>query len=248
MIGLGALLLLAHSLAHVVAMAVAGRRILLETGLRRYDPARHRLFCRREGEGPALLFIHGLGGSWRYWRRGLDTIRTHHRVYLPDLLGFGRSPKPRSDYSLRAHVEALAPLLEDADGPLTIVGHSMGALVALGLYARFPDRVTRVILIGLPYFPTRAIAEAGLAGVALMNRLAIKRSWLAPGVCYMKDLLALPIFAPIAGMLGGSLPGLLEAHLGLVLSLPLQHAPRLRCGGSPGGRRSHEDRPDPRPP
>lgn len=67
-----ALLVLAHSLAHVLAMAVAGRRILLEIGLRRYDPARHRLYYQREGRGPAVVFLHALGGSWRYWRRGLN--------------------------------------------------------------------------------------------------------------------------------------------------------------------------------
>ena len=96
MIEVGALLLLAHALAHVAGVAVAGRRILLETGLRPYSPARHRLYCRREGQGPAVLLVHGLGGSWRYWRRGLDGVRDHHTVYLPDLLGFGRTPKPRN--------------------------------------------------------------------------------------------------------------------------------------------------------
>jgi pimeloyl-ACP methyl ester carboxylesterase len=200
MIELGALLLLAHSLAHVAAMAIAGRRILLEIGLHRYDPARHRLYCRQEGQGSVVLLLHGLGGSWRYWRRGLDGIRTHHTIYLPDLIGFGRSPKPRGEYSLSMHVEALAPIVAEVDGPITVVGHSMGALVALGLYARCPDRVKRLTLVGLPYFPSRALAEASLSKVALMNRLVIGRSWLAPAVCYMKDLLALPVFAPLAGM------------------------------------------------
>jgi pimeloyl-ACP methyl ester carboxylesterase len=98
------------------------------------------------------------------------------------------------------HVEALTPLLDEADGPMTIVGHSMGAIVALGLYARFPTRVKRLTLIGLPYFPSRELAEASLSQVSLMNRLVIGRSWLAPGVCYLKDLLGLPIFAPLTGM------------------------------------------------
>jgi pimeloyl-ACP methyl ester carboxylesterase len=98
------------------------------------------------------------------------------------------------------HVQAVTALLDEADGPMMVVGHSMGAIVALGLYACFPDRVKRVTLIGLPYFPSLALAEASLSKVALMNRLVIRRSWLAPTVCYMKDLLGLPIFAPIVGM------------------------------------------------
>ena len=200
MIELGLLVLLVHTMAHVAGIAVVGRRLVLEFGLRRYDPARHRPYCRRKGEGPAILLVHGLGGSWRYWRRGSEGIQARRTLYLPDLLGFGRSPKPRGDYSLSMHVEALAPIVAEADGPITIVGHSMGALVALGLYARFPNRVSRLTLIGMPYFPSRALAEATLSRVALMNRLAIGRSWLAPALCYMKDALALPIFAPLAGM------------------------------------------------
>ena len=193
---LGSLLLLAHG----AAMTIAARRFVLEAGLRRYNPTRHRLYCRREGEGSAVLLIHGLGGSWRYWRRGLARVRTRHTLYIPDLLGFGRSPKPRGDYSLPMHVEALTQLLDEAAGPTTVVGHSMGAIVALGLYARVPARVTRVVLIGLPYFPSREVAEASLSRLSLMNRLVIGRSWLAPAVCHLKDVLGLPIFAPIVGM------------------------------------------------
>ena len=200
MIELGSLLLLAHTLAHVAPMAIAARRIVLEVGLRRYDPERHRLYYRRQGEGPPVLLLHGLAGSWRYWRRGLDGLRTDHTLYLPDLVGFGRSPKPRGDYSLAMHVEALTPLLDAVEGPTTVVGHSMGAIVALGLYARFPARVKRLALIGLPYFPSRELAEASLSKLSLMNRLVIARSWLAPAVCHMKDLLGLPIFAPLVGM------------------------------------------------
>lgn len=184
MMELGLLLLLAHAMAHVAGVAVVGRRVILEAGFRRFDPARHRPYCRRQGEGTAVLLIHGLGGSWRYWRRGLDGIEDRHRLYVPDLIGFGRSPKPRGDYSLSMHVEALAPIVTAVDGPMTVVGHSMGALVALGLYARFPGRVTRLTLIGLPYFPSWAVAETSLSKVALMNRLVIGRSWLAPAVCY----------------------------------------------------------------
>ena len=200
MLEIGALVLGAHALAHVAGIGIAGRRILLEAGWRRYDPARHRLYCRREGGGSALLFVHGLGGSWRYWRRGLAGFPADHTLYLPDLVGFGRSPKPRGDYSLSMHVEALTPLLAEADGPVTIVGHSMGAVVALGLYARCPSRVKHVVLLGLPYFPSRELAETALSKLSPMSRWLVGRSWLAPGVCYLKDVLALPIFAPLFGM------------------------------------------------
>jgi|RhiMetdeSRZDD1v2_1073273.scaffolds.fasta_scaffold123880_2 alpha/beta hydrolase family protein len=128
MIELGAWLLAAHAAAHAIPMAIAGRRALLEIGLRRHDPARHRLYLRREGEGSGVLFLHGLGGSWRYWRRGVDGVRAPHRVYLPDLLGFGRSPKPRGDHSLSMHVEALrriSALLLIARGGRALAGKAV---------------------------------------------------------------------------------------------------------------------------
>jgi pimeloyl-ACP methyl ester carboxylesterase len=98
------------------------------------------------------------------------------------------------------HVDALAPLLDGLDGASTVVGHSMGAIVGLGLAARYPTRIRRLILIGLPYYPRRDLAEASLSRLSLMNRLVIERSWLAPAVCYTKDLWGLPIFAPLAGV------------------------------------------------
>lgn len=184
----------------VLMMAVMLRRIVLETGLRPYDPARHRLYYRQEGIGSPLLLLHGLAGSWRYWRRGLDGLRDHHTLYLPDLLGFGRSPKPRGDYSIAMHVEALTRLLDGVDGRVTLAGHSMGAVVALGLCARHPSRIARLVLIGLPYFPSRHVAETSLAKESLMNRLTLARSRLPQAMCYMKDLWGLPVFAPIARM------------------------------------------------
>ena len=45
--------------------------------------------------------------SWRYWRHGLTGLSARHALCIPDLLGFGRSPKPRGDYSIAMHVEAL---------------------------------------------------------------------------------------------------------------------------------------------
>lgn len=200
LLALGNLAVLAHVAAHATAMTAVARRIILELGLRPYDPIRRPLYCRQEGVGSPLLFLHGLAGSWRYWRRGIDGLKTRHALYLPDLLGFGRSPKPWGDYSLSMHLDALAPLLERLDGACTVVGHSMGAIVGLGLAARYPTRIRRLILIGLPYYPRRDLAEASLSKLSLMNRLVIDRSWLAPAICYTKDLWGLPIFAPLAGM------------------------------------------------
>jgi pimeloyl-ACP methyl ester carboxylesterase len=188
------------SLAMAAGMGVMLRRAILETGMRRYDPACHRLYCRREGTGPPVVLLHGLAGSWRYWRRGLDGLTQRHTLYVADLLGFGRSPKPRGDYSIAMHVDALTGLVDEIEGDIVIAGHSMGAILALAVYARRPARVSRIVLIGLPYFPAREAARASLARQSLMNRMTLEWSWMAQGMCYMKDFFALPVFAPLARM------------------------------------------------
>lgn len=192
---MGALL----AIAPFAVLGVMIRRAVLEAAPRAWKPERDRLYCRREGQGPALLFLHGLAGSWRYWRRGLGGLAREHALFVPDLLGFGRSPKPRGDYSAAMHAETVARLLREIGTVEVVVGHSMGAIIALELYARFPDRVGRLVLLGLPSFPSRAEAVATLGRGSLLNRAMINGSRLAQAMCYMKDFWALPVFAPLAG-------------------------------------------------
>ena len=59
-------------------------------------PDAEPLFVERWGEhGPTVVFLHGIGGSSRYWR-GLAAGSDGNRATAPDLLGFGRSPWPES--------------------------------------------------------------------------------------------------------------------------------------------------------
>ena len=79
------------------------------------------------GEGPAVVLIHGITSSSRTWRAVMDGLAERHTVLAPDLLGHGRSGKPRGDYSLGAYasgVRDLMAVLGIEKG--TIVGHSLG--------------------------------------------------------------------------------------------------------------------------
>ena len=86
----------------------------------------------RVGRGPALLLIHGIGDSSDTWRPLIPALARHHTVIAPDLLGHGRSDKPRADYSVGGYANAMRDLLavlgvESA----TVVGHSLGGGVAM---------------------------------------------------------------------------------------------------------------------
>lgn len=127
--------------------------------VRRWSITRHQrpmspsgLYTEVYGHGePTLVFLPGLGGTTRYYASRLHGIDDRYRVVLVDLLGFGKSPKPWSRYSVARHLEALHAVLRPY-GPFSLVGHSLGAQLAVAYAARYPDCVKNIAVIGMPYF------------------------------------------------------------------------------------------------
>jgi pimeloyl-ACP methyl ester carboxylesterase len=114
---------------------------------------------------PPIVLLHGILGSATYWR-GVTELLPGSRVMALDLLGYGASPRPdSSEYDYDDHVAAVLTTLDGLDigEPVTLVGHSMGALIALRLAAEHPERVSKLILLGMPIFgsPTEARAAIG---------------------------------------------------------------------------------------
>ncbi len=100
----------------------------------------------------AVVLVHGIGMSHRYFDRLHRELARSVRVISVDLPGFGGLPKPGRDVDIEemAHALAhvLAPWAASIDAPLTLVGHSMGAQWAVELAARHPPLVGSVIAIG----------------------------------------------------------------------------------------------------
>ena len=102
-----------------------------------------------------LVLLHGLTGSLNYWKRELESITKTHSLLLIDLLGFGDSPKPKSDYSLSVQLQALELILKKEgfnDGKTTIAGHSMGAIISLALLEKYSHWFKAGIFIGIPVY------------------------------------------------------------------------------------------------
>ena len=113
-----------------------------------------------------MLLLHGLGATGEVWRGVLDRARTTSgsAALAPDLPGHGAAAWD-APYSFVRHAEAVRPLLDGLDGPVAVVGHSMGGVVALALAARAPDRVSCVVGLGVkvswpPEDAARALAMA----------------------------------------------------------------------------------------
>ncbi|QIM22927.1 alpha/beta fold hydrolase [Phycicoccus sp. HDW14] len=108
----------------------------------------HALHYTDSGEGPTLLFIHGLLGSQRQWSHLVDVLDDDHRVLVPDLFGHGESDRPVGDYSLGAHAATLRDLLDRLGiEQVTLVGHSLGGGIAMVFSYLFPERVEGLVLV-----------------------------------------------------------------------------------------------------
>lgn len=136
----------------------------------------HEVAFLQGGSGDPLLFLHGIAGSCTTFDLVLPEIAKHHRVIAPDLLGHGRSAKPRGDYSLGAHASGLRDLLELLEIPaVTIVGHSLGGGVALQFAYQFPERCERLVLVdsgGLGPEVSSILRAATLPGTDLVLSVA----------------------------------------------------------------------------
>lgn len=156
------------------------------------------------GSGPPLVLLHGDGESAFDWSWTLPDLARTHRVYAPDLPGSGGNAKPAADYS-PAFLERFAASFLDAAGVgrATVVGSSLGGLVALGLALSEPSRVGALVLVAgsglgrtvnlglsslvIPGYGDLAIAWAGTSAGAARRararaRLLFARRERAPGL------------------------------------------------------------------
>ncbi|MBW1689980.1 MAG: alpha/beta hydrolase [Deltaproteobacteria bacterium] len=101
-----------------------------------------------KGEGKTILCVHGLTSNCRVWDTIASALTPQYRVLAMDLRGRGHSGHPSSGYSLDHHCRDISCLLDDLELERSIVmGHSLGAHIALYLAAHYPHRVEKAILV-----------------------------------------------------------------------------------------------------
>ncbi len=107
-----------------------------------------------EGAGLPVVLLHGIGRSAYVWQNVVQLlVPLGFRAVAFDLLGFGASPKPRRLlYSADDHAAAVINNIERAGfgGPVVLVGHSMGCLVAVRVARLRPDLVRHLVLYEMP--------------------------------------------------------------------------------------------------
>jgi 3-oxoadipate enol-lactonase len=105
------------------------------------------------GEGPPVVLIHGLGGSANVWQGVIGALQQHHHCIALDLRGHGRS-QGRGKFSIEGWAQDVQRLIAHLElPPVTLVGHSMGTLIAQELARSAPDIIDELVLVGgISYF------------------------------------------------------------------------------------------------
>ena len=163
----------------------------------------HKRAFVKAGGGPALLLLHGLGCDHTTWLPVIAALSRRYTVIAPDLLGHGRSDKPRADYSVGGYANGMRDLLTVLGiDKATVVGHSFGGGVAMQFAYQFPERTERMILvapggigrevtpairaISMPGFQA-AMGVATVPGLLQAMKLAL-RGLSASGLRHARDL------------------------------------------------------------
>ena len=112
-----------------------------------------RLHYAETGSGALVLLLHGFPEYWYSWRHQLEALGKHFHVVAPDMRGYNLSDKPPrvEDYRVDEMVADVVGLIDHfGASQASIVGHDWGATVAWVVAQRFPDRVSKLVVMQVP--------------------------------------------------------------------------------------------------
>ena len=125
-------------------------------GARRIDTGRVTLNVREAGDGPLMLFFHGITSNSAVFAPLMAQLSSRFTTIAVDQRGHGLSDKPESGYEANDYAEDIAALIRTLDrGPAILVGHSLGSRNSVTTAALHPDLVRSVVAIDFtPYIET----------------------------------------------------------------------------------------------
>jgi pimeloyl-ACP methyl ester carboxylesterase len=109
------------------------------------------IHVRIAGSGPAVVLIHGFGESGDMWAPLAARLVRNHTVIVPDLRGMGRSSKPAGGFSKMNQATDIAALMDALKIVQSdVVAHDIGNMVAFAFAEKYPNRVTKLVVIDAP--------------------------------------------------------------------------------------------------
>jgi pimeloyl-ACP methyl ester carboxylesterase len=115
------------------------------------------------GDGPPMVLVHGLGGSYLNWWYVADELTKRHRVYAVDLVGFGLTPAIERKASVFVNQGVIDTFSRHIapDERVILIGNSMGGLISMMQANENPDRVAGLVLLN-PALPPRSMGGVNL--------------------------------------------------------------------------------------
>lgn len=133
------------------------------------------------GAGHGVLLLHGLAGHATEWSQTASWLTHGHHVVAPDARGHGRSARAPRDVSRDAHVADVAAWIEHiGNGPVSLVGQSLGGLTAILVAARHPDLVDRLVVVEATPGPADEQSTSADAGETVNSVRRWLESWPVP--------------------------------------------------------------------
>jgi pimeloyl-ACP methyl ester carboxylesterase len=135
------------------------------------------------GEGPPIVFVHGLSGCWQNWLEQLPVFAASHRVVALDLPGFGYSEMPDEKITISLYARVLDEVM-DVLGitAAAVVGSSMGGFTAAEMAIAFPQRVESLVLAapaGISSYNNRTATRWALWIRRMWPLIALQTDWVA---------------------------------------------------------------------
>jgi pimeloyl-ACP methyl ester carboxylesterase len=132
------------------------------------------------GVGEPVVFLHGFPTSSHLWSDVVPIVPAGHRVVVLDLLGYGRSDRPHGQpVDIRGHADRVIDLLDNLGiNYACIVGHDVGGGIAQSLAVRFPQRVSRLLLVSSVAFTEWPTRNVKLARAMLPLTRHLPATWL----------------------------------------------------------------------
>lgn len=107
-----------------------------------------QVFWREVGQGPVLIFLHGSWNDGTQWLSMIDHLSQDYHCFIPDLLGFGESERPKVHYSIQLQVECLFEYFNALHiSEVYLIGHSVGGWIAASYAIQYIEQVKGLILV-----------------------------------------------------------------------------------------------------
>src|SRR5215216_3856606 len=116
-----------------------------------FDTGELRLNYIEEGSGAPMVLLHGLTSQKLGWHSALPELTKHWHVYVPDLRGHGKTGHaPDEQYHNADYARDVIAFLKHIGEPAVLMGHSLGAMVAIVTAAQYPEGVRAIVLLDPP--------------------------------------------------------------------------------------------------